>query len=307
MNYSSLCIALGIQGTMSGVEFRARCPLHQDSHPSFSVNVENGLWMCHSRCGGGDFTQLVEKVLLCSYQEAKEWIASNGQVTSVDKLSKQLGKELIPVSTNPVPKELGWRSYYDSLTSRAMPEWFLDRGFTWQTIWVWDIRYDLAQDAVVIPVKWQGAVKGIIVRPFKPAPNTPKYWNSPDLPRSNLFFGEILSDRNTIIICEGVLDALWLWQNGYNAVSLLGSSISQEQVNILRSYRFGEVVLALDNDQAGKEGTKEITNRLLKGGWLLPQIKFIVFPADKKDPQDCSPQELAALYNNRKERQWNPL
>jgi putative DNA primase/helicase len=45
-----------------GVEGRASCPFHDDEHPSFSVNRETGLWICHAGCGKRDFRALVSKL-----------------------------------------------------------------------------------------------------------------------------------------------------------------------------------------------------------------------------------------------------
>ena len=47
-------------------EASGRCPFHQDEHPSFSVNVESGLWKCHaSECNAeGNVIQFCEKLNL---------------------------------------------------------------------------------------------------------------------------------------------------------------------------------------------------------------------------------------------------
>lgn len=39
-----------------------KCPLHADRSPSFSVNLEKGVWTCHAGCGGGDIIDLVAKL-----------------------------------------------------------------------------------------------------------------------------------------------------------------------------------------------------------------------------------------------------
>jgi DNA primase len=47
---------LGIEGKESGDEYVARCPMHaartgrEDSHPSWSINLQTGLFLCFS-CG----------------------------------------------------------------------------------------------------------------------------------------------------------------------------------------------------------------------------------------------------------------
>ncbi|MEU3709028.1 CHC2 zinc finger domain-containing protein [Streptomyces catenulae] len=39
-----------------------RCPLHEDNTPSFSYNIDRGLWKCHSCGRGGDaYTLIMEK------------------------------------------------------------------------------------------------------------------------------------------------------------------------------------------------------------------------------------------------------
>lgn len=303
-DYLALLRQMGVDGAVQGREYRARCPLHQDRNPSFSVNLEIGLWICHARCGSGDFVTLVERVMLLSYPEAKEWVESNGQKVNISSLQDQLTQLLNPFDKTEVPVKEEWRVYYDSLPSMVMPKWFMDRGFTSHTVMYWGIKYDAAVNAVVIPVRWKEDLVGIIIRKFT---GEPKYKNSPNLPKANIFFGYILDNRKEIIICEGVLDALWLWQCGYNAVSILGDSISRRQIGILREHRFGEIILCLDNDEAGRLGQAKATQLLLEGGYLLPQVQTIRLPGYKKedigykkDPQDCSPDEFLSYFQERK-------
>jgi len=35
---------------VSGSQISACCPFHEDTTPSFSANIETGLWICHG-CG----------------------------------------------------------------------------------------------------------------------------------------------------------------------------------------------------------------------------------------------------------------
>jgi DNA primase len=297
-DYASLSIDLGIQGFIQGNELRARCPFHDDHNPSFSLNINTGLWICHRGCGSGEFYRLIELVLGCGPQEARDWAYSNGKRVSVEMLSKQLQQEMEKSVVEPV-KNLYWRSHFYSLPTTVSPVWFLRRGFTWDTIEHWQIRYDPAYDAIVIPVFWEEELVGTITRHIRQ--DLPKYKNSEGLPSSKILFGEISRTKNDIILCEGVLDAIWLWQCGFNAGSLLGDILSKQQVEILKRYKFGEIIIALDNDEAGKKGTLEAIDKLMSAGYLLPQVKQIRFPVEpyKKDPQECSKDELEKLYNER--------
>lgn len=298
IQYASLVANLGIMGIVQGEEFRARCPFHSDHSPSFSMNIGSGLWICHKGCGSGSFPQLVEQVLDCSVQEAYEWVATNGMSIGANQLSQQLATILNQQAPEGAASVGTWRDHYHSLSNNVMPQWFFQRGFTWDTVTHWAIRYDPASDGIVVPVFWKGELLGTVTRPLY---GVPKYQNSQNLPKSEILFGEISSAKNEIIIVEGLLDALWLWQLGYHAVSILGDALSQKQVDILRSYRFGQIILSLDNDGAGQKGTHNAIDLLFKSGWLLTQIQTIKFPPGKKDPQDCSSEEFYRLYVNRKD------
>lgn len=194
-------------------------------------------------------------------------------------------------------EDLDWKEQFEALSNKVMPVWFLNRGFTWETIEKWDIRYNPVTDAVVISVKWQGELVGTVTR--NTFSNLPKYQNSPHLPGAKVLYGEISRNKNTIILCEGILDALWLWQNGHHAVSILGNTLSQAQADILREYGIVNIILSLDNDEAGQAGTQRSLEVLLANGWLLPQITLVKFPDNKKDPQDCTPEEFQAILDRK--------
>lgn len=306
MRYDNLAISLGIQGSIHGDELRARCPLHRDTHPSFSLNLVSGMYFCHSKCGGGSFDKLVQNALGCSYQEAQDFITSNGQRFSLESvisatnqvMTKLFQQSWLAPSDIATKESTLWQEHYRSLNNNSMPQWFTDRGFSWNTINHWDLRYDPVFDSVVIPVKWGGELIGTVTRHTHPS--MPKYQNSDNLPKSDILFGEFSSSKPEIILSEGVLDVIWQWQLGYNAAGILGTYLSDAQVKILNRYRFGTVTLALDNDEPGKRGTTAALKCLTRNGYLLPQIKIIDFPNGIKDSQDCSPHLLAELYQNRR-------
>lgn len=305
-NYASLASLLGILGNVSGKELRAPCPLHQDTNPSWSMNIDTGLWKCFSRCGAGNFQRLVEERLSYSSQEARRWIESNGQENSLEVLMSQVGGQLAPpLAPSYTAPEVGWLEEYQFYNRNLMPQWLFDRGFTWETVNHWQMVYNQGADSLIIPIFWEGEMVGTVTRNTNPA--LPRYKNSDNLPVERIFFGEISRDRRDIILVEGVLDAIWLWQLGYHAVCLLGANLTRFQVSVLLQYRFGEITLALDNDEAGRIGTTNATTTLVAAGFLVPQINLIRFPGNRKedpgyrkDPNECSSAEFGLLYENRK-------
>lgn len=261
------------------------------------MNIEHGVWICHRGCGSGDFTNLVMVVLGCSIGEAYEWVHSNGRASSVEQLSRSFAQAIgQPLGQSSEPSNDHWKTHYLNLNSNIMPLWFLERGFTWPTINEWSIKYDPPMDAVVVPVYWEDELVGSVTRNTREG--YPKYQNSPDLPRASILFGKINPNAKRIYLVEGLLDCVWAWQCGFNAVSLLGTTLSNQQILILRKYRFGNITLAFDNDDAGKKATEINVQRLQDGGWLLPQIQIVTWPKGIKDANECEPELLNELFTN---------
>jgi hypothetical protein len=53
-------------------EVSLRCPFHDDSNPSFSVNVDKGAWCCHAGCGGGGILDFEQKISDCDRDTARK-------------------------------------------------------------------------------------------------------------------------------------------------------------------------------------------------------------------------------------------
>ena len=57
------------------VEVKLRCPFHDDQNPSMSVNLEKGVWQCHTGCGGGGLLDFEMKFSGCDLDTAKVRVA----------------------------------------------------------------------------------------------------------------------------------------------------------------------------------------------------------------------------------------
>lgn len=69
------------------VETLGLCPFHDDHDPSFSVNLETGLWFCHTCCGGGSVFDFYMKHEGADFPTALKEIAEMTQLaTGSDKL-----------------------------------------------------------------------------------------------------------------------------------------------------------------------------------------------------------------------------
>ena len=92
-----------------------------------------------------------------------------------------------------------------------------------------------------------------------------KMWFERDTNINTLYLMDKANPIDPLVICEGEFDALSLIEAGYkNVVSVPTGCKSTEWININWTWleQFEEAILWFDNDEAGKEGTKEVFNRL---------------------------------------------
>ncbi|MEJ2421239.1 MAG: DNA primase [Acidobacteriota bacterium] len=57
------------------------CPFHREKTPSFSVDVESGLFYCFGCHKGGDLIQFIQEIEACTFQEAAELLAGKAGAT----------------------------------------------------------------------------------------------------------------------------------------------------------------------------------------------------------------------------------
>ncbi|MBU5438244.1 DNA primase [Tissierella sp. MSJ-40] len=117
----------------------------------------------------------------------------------------------------------------------------------------------------------------------------PKYLNSQDtivFSKGNQLYGLNLlnkySNRKRIVLVEGYMDVISLYNNGINyGVASLGTALTESQVKLIK--RYGEsIYICYDSDLAGINATTKAIQLFLKEG-IDPKI--IMLPSGK-DPDD---------------------
>ena len=161
-----------------------------------------------------------------------------------------------------------------------VPKWIFDRGFDKQSLKIWLCGISPA-NGLIIPVKdINFRTVGWITRQEK---QIPKYLYSKGLKKSHILFGQpYIRDCEYVCVTEGPLDAMWLNQLGFSAVALLGMSMSEKQKDLILTLPTKEIILCLDNDEAGQRGKKrafELLDNKIK-------VSHIDIPEEYKDVQD---------------------
>ncbi len=290
-NYAALALQLGYTGRQSGDQIVGLCPLHHDRKPSFSMNARTGMWTCFVNCGAGNFPQLVMKVQGITLARAYDWMLHNSAIVPIAP----------PKLTEEVEDDMRWLDHWNRTDRKLMPQWWFDRGFTWETAERFDMHWDDNTKQLIFPyyvmIEGDRQLLGTVTRNFE---RGPKYQNSPKLPRSKYLYGLAQHAGPLILICEGPTDAIWLKENGFPAAALLGLNMSAEHIILLNG--FTEICLALDQDidNQGQEATAKIEARLRNSGRLMTQLTSLQLPEGRKDVGECAPQELEEAVKNRR-------
>ncbi len=280
VNWSNLLLDAGIDVPLERDQFNISCPFHIDELPSCSINVALGKWICFAGCGQGSLVSFLSKFTGQDIQKVQQNIANSAVEFDFDFFEDEFPIDWM----DNLPKELSEVEYPGK--RRMVPEWIFDRGFSRETLKAWDCGMNDYGD-LIIPV--YDAKQRLVGWMERRIDALPKYLYSKGLRKSQLLFGEHkIQSTQTICITEGALDTMWLTQNGYTSIALLGASFSYAQQNRLKALHPEEIVLCLDNDEAGQIAIDKI-NSCMRDSCM---VSWLELPKKVKDVQDIRQQAL---------------
>ena len=317
----------------TGANFKACCPFHGETTPSFVVSPAKQIYHCFG-CGvGGDSIKFVMEYEKLSYPETLEKLASmyNFNLDYENTTEKKQDTRVI--------EEVN--KFYQKLfvNNDTVKEYIKKRGISEFSIEKFEIGYaPISADTInflksnhynltdaidlgIIDTGTNGLYSRFIERITFPiysisaklvgfggrtiTGHSAKYVNSPQTKlfnKSKLLYGyhlakEHIYKKNQIIVCEGYLDVIMLHQAGFNtAVATLGTALTAEHLPLLRR---GEpkVLLAYDGDKAGLAAA-------FKASVMLSQSEFeggVIIFKDNMDPADMvhtgKVQELNEIFS----------
>jgi DNA primase len=134
-----------------------------------------------------------------------------------------------------------------------------------------DKTYDRFRDRVMFPIiDVQGRVIAFGGRII--GEGQPKYLNSPEtliFSKSNTLYNlnlakNVLNEDKTLIVVEGYMDVIALYQSGIkNVVATLGTALTSQHASLIRRYA-NQVIIAYDSDEAGQKATERSVEILEK-------------------------------------------
>ena len=269
-------------------------PFREEDHPSFAVNLENGLWIDSGGDGEfykGNFISILAFLRNESYQETEEYLLEEYfqlYFRDTDDLSLDFS---------------GWvkeKREYTILDKRILRDYafrhpYLEgRGIEDKYQKAVHIGYDREHKAISIP--WFDKNQNLVTIKFRSVKDK-RFWyyGEGQKVRDHLWglWLVYIKQSKKVFVVESEIDALTLWANGIPAIAVGGSSLTPRQRKLILESPIETLVLATDNDRVGRRLARSITGKL--NGLL--NIEEMWFPAKYKDVNDIPQNELIEYAN----------
>jgi MCM2/3/5 family protein/Toprim domain-containing protein len=270
-------------------EIRMRCPLHDDKHPSASVNIESGLFNCLV-CGGSSLKDLTFAIHELG-DNVKDLGAHKAKKGKVEALS--------------LAKVAGWHEYL--ISHPELMKYLAWRGIDKDTVAKFKIGYDANPNEKGYPVNryilpvFDNAGTLVNLRKYKAdAEASQKMLNAAghgSPPR--LYPAENLK-AESIVVCEGEWDALTTSQHGIPAVTGTHGAKTWHS-SWTEHFKGKTVVVIYDKDKDGRYGAKRAADALrqMAASVTILELPLKATGSDLTDwfTQGHTAEELLALIN----------
>ena len=241
----------------NGPEYMCRCVYHEERNASLQINVEKGLFVCFSgSCGARGTIRTLERHLgIRIHEDAMD-------VDDMRRRLEELGRPVVvekTLSENYLRRFSLSSGYWGTCpaTCKTGPGCKNHRGFSPAICGAFDLGMDPMGDFATIPLRTpNGDLLGVIKRYLDPDTEL-RYRYPKGFKRSrNLFASWLVAndpDATTVVLTEGSVDAMKVWEAGTPAMAVYGSSISPLQVRLMKRLGIEDVILFFDNDEAGRK------------------------------------------------------
>lgn len=268
-----------------GTDYIIFCPYHNNNRtPAGEVSKESGLFFCFGCQTTRSLTELIMHMTNRTYFETVRFIKSKETETNIEAVvNKALHQMPEFVQYDELLIKRLCKQAIDS--PRAMT-YFEGRRLTKESVIKFDLGYSEKQDSVVIPMQSpDGMSIGFVARTIEGK----EFKNTPGLPKSKILFNlHRVKASKIVYVVESSFDAIRLDQVGFPAVATLGANVSSSQIELLKRY-FTGVVLVADNDEAGAIMSERLTEK-------MGNLVTVISPDKKyKDIGDMTDDEIRKL------------
>lgn len=298
----------------SGDDIMVSCPFHkggQEKRPSAGIRKSDGQFHCLA-CG--ETHSLPEVVSYCFGfndpfgREGFKWLTKNFlalEVENRDDIEIDVARNHFTSKDTALDPSAGDKSVFITEEEldryRYTHPYMYKRGLNDDIIDLFDIGYDRRSDSITFPVRdIDGRCRFVARRSVsgkrfdiprgveKPLYGTYELSQHVLYPRGSSRYPSILPAE--VYVCEGLFDCLRLWTVGKFAVAGFGCLFNKLQLNQLEQLPTRKVILATDNDAAGRRAREVLRNSIKS-----KIITEVLIPEGKKDIGECTDEELQNL------------
>jgi DNA primase len=268
-----------------GTDYIIFCPYHNNNRtPAGEVSKESGLFFCFGCQTTRSLIELIMHMTSRTYFETVRFIKSKETETDIEAVINKALHQLPDFVQ--YDELLIKRLNKQALDSPRAMTYFEGRRLTRESVIKFDLGYSEKQDSVVIPMQSpDGMSIGFVARTIEGK----EFKNTPGLPKSKILFNlHRVKASKIVYVVESSFDAIRLDQVGFPAVATLGANVSSSQIELLKRY-FTGVVLVADNDDAGMIMAERLTEK-------MGNLVTIIRPDKKyKDIGDMTDDEIRTL------------
>ena len=305
----------------SGDSLSGPCPIHQGENPTqFRISVSKNVWNCFSECKHGgnvlDFIAEMEDVTIhAAALKAIEWFhldtkaMSGGSEEERPREAKKSEQASAPKAERPKPEPASEKivpnpplKFRLDKLEREHP-YLAARGLTQETIVDFGVGFcakGMMAGRIAIPIHNEEghvvAYAGRIIGEL--AGDNAKYKLPQGFRKSLELFNLDRAIREPkeqpLIVVEGFFGCMALHQHGCRkVVALMGSTMSpaQEELILKHTDRNSQVIIMVDEDEAGRAGREDIAVRLSK----FVFVKVHTFDEEGEQPECLSAEALTTL------------
>jgi len=257
-----------------------------DSGGHLYISAEHGAWICfHCQASGSIYTLLEEVVGMRGYSAfllARRILETTNYVP-VRRAPDQKDQEI------ELPEEFIPSNGIDDMASRYLR----NRGFRPALARKYDMGYCLRGRyayRLVVPVYTEGKLRTFIARAIVSVLEKKVLIPSGSRASHALFNIDNVAPPLCIVV-EGVFDALRLRQY---AIASLGTTLSDYQIDLLRTKGFRGIVVMRDGDEAGRTAARKDADALVAMGFRVCVAQL----PDGVDPGSASERQLAEALDS---------
>lgn len=274
-------------------EMVACSPFRDEGSPSFSINLETGLWIdfgSHDNYSKGNLINLLSFLRNETPSEVEDYLLEKYGIdlSDTDKLELNIDFNIDTKVDTVISME-----EYNQYAFRS--PYLAGRGISEKVQRAFKVGFDKKNNAVSFA--WHDIEGNIINVKFRSI-NSKVFFYHPDGQQlRNHIYGMYFIYKmkpETIYLVESEVDCLYLWSHGYPAIALGGSKISERRRQLLLRCPAKRIVLCTDNDSEGR-GIREKVTGMLMG---YKELHGITFPDFAKDVNDLSPEQLKDVVDN---------